>query len=255
MFGSDRTRTTATTHRDPVARGGVSFGPVITGVLVALGAMFLLSAIVAGVLASLGYLDDVTAGDALELGLGAGIALIVAQFLAYMWGGYTAGRMSRGAGAANGLLVPLFAILLVVVVGAIAAFLGAETQLNMPFSANRLPVENDLLVEWGPAVGIATLVAMFLGGLLGGIAGARWHTRLERKAWEEEREAYTTREHDEVAGDRNAVSRDTVGRDTAVGSDTSIRTEDGRPVSVGGDRPVEDRTVDLREQETQHRRV
>lgn len=253
MFGSDRTRTTATTHRDPVARGGVSFGPIITGVLVALGAMFLLSAIVAGVLASLGYLDDVTAGDALELGLGAGIALIVAQFLAYMWGGYTAGRMSRGAGAANGLLVPLFAILLVVVVGAIAALLGAETQLNMPFSANRLPVENDLLVEWGPAVGIATLVAMFLGGLLGGIAGARWHTRLERDAWEEER-TYTTRDRD-VTDDRSGVARDTAGHDTAAGRDTSIRTEDGRPVSVGGDRPVEDRTVDLREQETHHRRV
>lgn len=253
MFGSSRTRTTDTLQREPVARGGVSFGPIITGVLVALGGMFLLSAIVAGVLASLGYLDDVTTGEAVELGLGAGIALIVAQFLAYMWGGYTAGRMSRGAGAANGLLVPLTAILLAILVGAIAAFMGAETQLNLPFTANRLPIENDLLVEWGPAVGIATLVAMFLGGLIGGIAGARWHTKLERTAWEEHHD--TEVEHDRTEHTHAAT--------TTPGESTSIRTEDGRPVAVGGERPVEDRTVpphpketiDLREQETHRRGV
>lgn len=253
MFGSSRTRTTDTLQREPVARGGVSFGPIITGVLVALGGMFLLSAIVAGVLASLGYLDDVTTGEAVELGLGAGIALIVAQFLAYMWGGYTAGRMSRGAGAANGLLVPLTAILLAILVGAIAAFMGAETQLNLPFTANRLPIENDLLVEWGPAVGIATLVAMFLGGLIGGIAGARWHTKLERTVWEEHHD--TVVEHDR--------SEHTHAPTTTPGESTSIHTEDGRPVAVGGERPVEDRTVpphpkeaiDLREQETHRRGV
>ncbi|MFP5298493.1 MAG: hypothetical protein ACLGHL_05865 [Actinomycetota bacterium] len=248
MFGS-RNRVVTTTDA-PVARGGVSGGPVITGVLVALGAMFLLSAIVAGVLSSLGYLDDVVDGATVELGIGAGIALIVAQFLAYMWGGYTAGRMSRGAGAANGLLVPLMAIVIALLVGAVAAFLGAETQMNLPFTTSRLPIENDLLVEWGPAVGIASLVAMFLGGLIGGIAGARWHTKLERAALEEEREA-------RIEHDRSAAPGA-----TDHGADTAIRTEDGRPVSVGGDRPVEDRTVtsrgdtvDLRNHESTQRRV
>lgn len=250
MFGSRRTVTETTTDA-PVARGGVSGGPIVTGVLVALGAMFLLSAIVAGVLSSLGYLDDIAAGETIELGIGAGIALIVAQFLAYLWGGYTAGRMSRGAGAANGLLVPLMAIVIALLVGAVAAFLGAETQLNLPFTASRLPIENDLLVEWGPTVGIASLVAMFLGGLLGGVMGARWHTKLERTTWEEARER-------RIEEDRTS-STDTAG----PGHDTAIRTEDGRPVTVGGDRPVADRTVtsqgetvDLRaEQPTERRRV
>jgi len=171
----------------PQARGGVAFGPILTGVVVAFGAMFLLSAIVAGVLASLGLLDtDVTAGDVIEVGIGAGIALVIAQFLSYLWGGYTAGRMARGAGVANGLLVPLVAILLAVLVGGIATALGADTNLNLPFSTNQLPTENGNLVDWGIWIGIASLVAMFLGGALGGGLGARWHTKLEHRVHDEE---------------------------------------------------------------------
>ncbi|MGI8407137.1 MAG: hypothetical protein ACR2L3_01310, partial [Actinomycetota bacterium] len=148
----------------------------------AFGAMFLLSAIVGGVLAGLGVTDQVTAGDTVDATIGAGIALVVAQFLAHLWGGYTAGRMSRGAGLANGLLVPLIAILLAVAVGAIATALGATANLNLPFTANRLPLENDFLVDWGVAIGVASLLAMFVGGAAGGLMGARWHTKLERRA-------------------------------------------------------------------------
>lgn len=177
--------TTGTSNRNPIARGGVSFGPVLTGVVVAFGAMFLLSAIVGGILAGLGVTDEVNSGDTVEATVGAGIALVIAQLLAYLWGGYTAGRMSRGAGLANGLLVPFISILVAVAVGAIATALGATANLNLPFTANRLPLENDFLVDWGVTIGIASLLAMFIGGAAGGLMGARWHTKLERRAGEE----------------------------------------------------------------------
>lgn len=198
MFGrEERTHSsTSTPDRAPTARGGVAFGPILTGVVVAIGAMFLLSAIVGGVIASLGVADAIDQGEVLEAGLAAGIALVVAQFLSYLWGGYTAGRMGRGAGFANGLFVPVIAILLALVVGAVATALGAEANLNLPFTTNRLPLDNDLLVDWGVAIGAASLVAMFLGGILGGLMGARWHTKLERRvAAEHQKEVEHTHIH------------------------------------------------------------
>lgn len=196
MFGRRDTRTinslppgAAVANRGAVveARGGVSGGAILTGVVVAFGSMFLLSALVGGVLTAIGINQaDITTGDAIDAGIGAGMALVVAQLLSYLWGGYTAGRMGRGAGFANGLLVPIVAILVAVLVGAVAAALGATANLNLPFTTSRLPLENDYLVNWGIGIGIASLVAMFLGGIIGGSLGSRWHTKLEREVYEEQ---------------------------------------------------------------------
>lgn len=186
MFGS---RSETSTYRGRTiidARGGISGGAILTGVVVAFGAMFLLSALVGGVLTAIGVTaQDVTTSEAVQAGIGAGIVLVIAQFLAYFWGGYTAGRMSRGAGVANGMLVPFIAIIVAVLVGAVVASLGATANLNLPFSTNRLPLENDFVVDWGLTISIAALAAMFLGGAIGGALGSRWHTKLERQRLDE----------------------------------------------------------------------
>ena len=154
-----------------------------------MGTMFLLLALLGGIFVSLDYLDvEVPTTEAIEVGIGAGIAFVIAQFLSYFWGGYTAGRMGRGAGFVNGLGVPIVSILLAVVVGGIVAALGADAALNLPFADNRLPIEDNYVVDWGVGIGIASLVAMFLGGIFGGIAGSHWHTKLERKVYETEQE-------------------------------------------------------------------
>jgi len=189
MFSRDRKRTVTTSSVavQPIqARGDVTGGSVFTGVVVAFGAMFLLSALIGGILVALGLLDsNVTPGDAVNAGIGAGVALVIAQFLAYLWGGYTAGRMGRGSGFANGLLVPVVAIIVGLAIGGVVTSLGVTVNLNLPLSVNRLPIESDYLVNWGIGIGIASLIAMFLGGIVGGIAGVRWHTRLEQDAYEE----------------------------------------------------------------------
>jgi hypothetical protein len=87
---------------------------------------------------------------------------------------------------ANGLLVPFVAILVAILVGAVVASLGATANLNLPWATNRLPLENDFLVDWSLAISIAALAAMFIGGALGGALGARWHTKLERRTLDEE---------------------------------------------------------------------
>jgi hypothetical protein len=176
----------ALVDRAPRARGGISPGGILTGVVVTFGALFLLSAIIGGVLAAAGAAaSDVTRDDVVNAGIAGGIAFLIAWFLASLWGGYTAGRMGRGAGLANGLLVPVVVILVGFVIVAVAAALGATAELNTPFSAARLPLEENYAVELGTGLSVGILVAMFLGGALGGMLGARWHTKLERRAIEE----------------------------------------------------------------------
>ena len=232
--------TTATTHTydrtttaEPRARGGVAFGPVLTGVVVAFGAMFLLSALIGGVLASLGLIDpEVTSGEAIEAGLGAGIALVIAQFLAYLWGGYTAGRMARGSGVVNGLLVPLSALIVGGIVVAVATGLGANANLNLPFTTNQLPLDQATLIDWGIGIGIASLIAMFLGGALGGGMGARWHTKLERTVGEEQAHRHEVDLRD----------RETTGTGAApAGAATAAGAGHTTPVSRGADVHNEDR--------------
>jgi len=191
MFGKKnddtRSREVVTKERAPLARGGVSFGAILTGVVVAFGALTLLLALAGGILAATDTIDDVTnvsGEDAVTAGAVAGVVLVIAWLFAYMWGGYTAGRMGRGAGFLNGLLVPIVAVLVLLAVGAIASALGAEAELNNPLDTVRLPVEESNLVDIGTGIGIAVLVAMFFGSIIGGMLGARWHTKLERRAAE-----------------------------------------------------------------------
>ena len=219
----------ATTYRGRTvvdARGGVSGGAVLTGVVVAFGAMFLMSALVGGAITAMGLTaDDVTTSQVIDAGLGAGILLVVAQFLAYMWGGYTAGRMSRGAGALNGALVPLIAIVIAVVVGAVVASLGATANLNLPWSTSRLPLENDFMVDWDLTISIGALVAMFLGGIVGGSLGARWHTKLEQRTLEEATPGMTDRNVD-LRDDRPAA-----GTSTTTGTTTTPPVADRPPTT------------------------
>jgi hypothetical protein len=60
--------------------------------------------------------------------------------------------------------------------------LGASANLNLPLTTARLPVDgSSSLVDWGIGLGVAALVAMFAGGVVGGSIGSRWHTKLERR--------------------------------------------------------------------------
>jgi hypothetical protein len=209
-------------------RGGVSLWAILTGVVVAFGAMFLLSALIGGVLTQAGIdANEVAEGVAADVGLGVGIAMIAAMFLAYLWGGYTAGRMGRGAGAVNGFLVPLVAIIIAVIVAAIVNALGATANLNVPFTESRLPFEEgSQLVEFGQGIGIGMLIAMFVGGILGGMGGSRWHTKLERKAVDE-------REAEVEAEERSRLDRERE-REREVSAKHERETSREEPPRTGG---------------------
>lgn len=206
MFGRNRSDSPVTTRDETTrhettrtvplaARGGVSLGAVLTGVVVAFGAMFVLTALIAGILVALGISEDLTPGQQADVGVATGIGFVAAQFLAYVWGGYAAGRMSRGAGAANGALVALLALVVGVAVGAIAAGIGATEDVRTPFNSSQLPADGEVL-QWGAGLAAAALGAMFLGGIAGGSLGSRWHTKLERRTvHEHEHEQHEHEQH------------------------------------------------------------
>src|SRR5690349_14508788 len=77
-------------------RGGLSLPAVFTGALVAMGAMVIFMAITAGGLAAAGIISKsgtATTPSLVRATVLTGVGLVVAQFLAYLWGGYAAGRM------------------------------------------------------------------------------------------------------------------------------------------------------------------
>ncbi|MDP9233032.1 MAG: TIGR04086 family membrane protein [Actinomycetota bacterium] len=245
MFGRDRT---VTGSQDVAfdARGGVSPGAIFTGVVVAFGATFILSAIVGGVLVALGINN--TPSTTVTVGVGAGIALVVAMFLAYLWGGYTAGRMARGAGLANGLLVPLAAIVVALIVGGIVTALGATANLNLPSLSHfnpGLPISDNQLngrvLDASLWIGLSGLIAMFLGGAIGGLLGARWHTKLERHTLEERTDDETVTDRETVTSGAVATTNvdetnrtvETAGADT----DTDRSSADGETVSAASTGP------------------
>ena len=240
MFGRDKTTRTGydTDERDrPIAaRGGVSLGTVLTGGLVAIGAFFLLSSIVGAVLSNTGVsAEELASGEAVDAGIGGGIALLVALFLSFLWGGYTAGRFGRGSGFLNGLLVPIGAIVLAAVVGLITWAFGASEGWEFPSPTQQLQIDGEYTsVEYGIGLAAITLGVIFLASVLGGLLGTRWHTKLERHAEVEhrerrieankaearevdvrEREAAAGREHDSAAARAREAAAAERARDTS----------------------------------------
>ncbi len=177
--------------------GGMSFGSGFFGWLTATGMAVLLITLVAAAGVALGIASNDTVdqvvqdsqtdnGTARTVGLVGGILLLVILFISYFCGGYVAGRMARFSGAKQGLAVWLWALITTAVIAAVAAIAGSQynvlAQLNLP----RIPVDEGSVTTAGIiAIGAAILVAL-IGALLGGIAGTRFHRRVDAVGFSDE---------------------------------------------------------------------
>ena len=180
----------APTVRETVAAqrarfGGVKWGAAFFGWLSANGLAVILVAMVSAAGVAIGLTNGVTttseaARQANTLGLAGGIALLVVLFLAYLAGGYVAGRMARFDGVRQGLATWLIGLLVVVVLAAAGAILGAKynvlQQLNLP----RIPVDEGAATTAAIVTLVAVLVVTLLGAVIGGKLGDRYHRRVDR---------------------------------------------------------------------------
>src|ERR671911_2787827 len=83
--------------------GRLSFNSVLAGVLVAYGAFAVLAALVGAVAVAIGVDAELASNDWTTFGMGSAVTATVVAFVAYLFGGYVAGRMARRAGLVNGL--------------------------------------------------------------------------------------------------------------------------------------------------------
>ncbi|MHA6625523.1 hypothetical protein ACU61A_08855 [Pseudonocardia sichuanensis] len=176
--------------------GGIRWGSAFFGWVTATGMAVLLTGLAAGIGAALGLataagdpaqaLDQATRDPAAARTLGvAGAAVVLAVLLvSYYCGGYVAGRMARFAGAKQGVAVWLWALLFAAIV-AIAALAGL--QFDLLATAGGLPLipfDGSSLTTGGLLVGVGALVASLVGAVLGGLAGMRFHRKVDRATTE-----------------------------------------------------------------------
>ncbi|TQN42224.1 hypothetical protein FHU33_1619 [Blastococcus colisei] len=178
------------TPRDAVAAqravfGGIKWGAAFFGWLSANGLAVLLVALLSAAGVALGLAQGVDTADEAAaqvetLGIGSGIAILVVLFLAYLAGGYVAGRMSRFDGARQGVAVWLIGLVVVLVLAAAGAILGAQynvlQQLNLP----RIPIDEGTATTAAMVTLVAILLVTLLGALLGGTLGERYHRTIDR---------------------------------------------------------------------------
>jgi hypothetical protein len=157
---TDGATVTRGAERDAVAAqharyGGVKWGAAFFGWLTANGFAVILVALLSAAGVALGLANNVDTADeaanqAQTIGIGGGIAVLVVLFLAYLAGGYVAGRMSRFDGTRQGFAVWLIGLIVVLVL----------------------------------AVAGAILVVTLVGAVLGGKLGDRYHRKIDRAGFE-----------------------------------------------------------------------
>ncbi|MGY1653908.1 hypothetical protein [Geodermatophilus sp. SYSU D01119] len=176
--------------RDAVAAqrdrfGGIKWGAAFFGWLSANGLAVLLVALVSAAGVGLGLAQGLDSVDeateqATGIGLGGAVAVVVVLFLAYLAGGYVAGRMARFDGPRQGLAVWLVGLLVVLLLAVAGAVLGAQYNVLQQLDLPRIPVDEGTATTAGLVTLGAILVATLVGALLGGALGTRYHRRVDR---------------------------------------------------------------------------
>ena len=181
-------------RRDVVARereehGGIKIGSAFFGWLTAVGMAVLLTSIAAAAGAVFGLASDASVdgvadaarGEADTVGIIGAVVLAVIVFLAYYCGGYVAGRMARFDGLKQGVAVWLWAIFVAIVVGVLGAVAGSEFNILSELNGfPRLPVGEGTLTTAGIVTLVAVLVISLVAAILGGLAGMRFHRKVDR---------------------------------------------------------------------------
>jgi hypothetical protein len=217
--------------------GKLSFISVLAGVLVAYGAFAVLAALAAAAAAVIGLNTDLSANNWAELGIGSAIAAAVVLLLAYLSGGYVAGRMARRAGLLHGVGVFVLALVLVALIAVIAATQTDTSVIRGNLRSLGIPTTGAEWGEVGTLAGIGSLAAMLVGAVLGGLLGERWHTKLTRRAaspkYGPDRDQPTTDDRGAAAPTREADDRDPVDGDRAERG----RSDGGGATRIDQDRP------------------
>nr|WP_296064289.1 hypothetical protein [uncultured Actinoplanes sp.] len=171
--------------REKERYGGIKWGSAFFGWLTATGTAAILTALLLAAGATVGISTGAKTADvrnnATTVGVAGGIALLAVILVAYFCGGYVAGRMARFSGLKQGVAVWIWAVVIAVAVAVAGAVLGDKYDLlDRVGGFPRLPIGGDN-VTTGSIVAVAiALIAALAGAILGGLAGMRFHRKVDR---------------------------------------------------------------------------
>jgi MFS family permease len=164
--------------------GGFNLGAAFFGWLVAIGVTILLTAIVSGVLAAIGSQYSVSQKEATAsadtAGIVTAIIVLVVLLIGYYAGGYVAGRMSRYDGGRQGAGVWVIGLLITIAVAILGAVAGSEYDLLREVNLPSLPISADEATVGAIITLVAVLLGTLLAAVLGGKAGQRYHSKIDR---------------------------------------------------------------------------
>lgn len=181
----------APTRESVVARekeqfGGVQIGVAFFGWLAATGMAVLLTALVAAAGTAVGLATNTDVNEAVNsgnqtVGLVGIIVLLVILLVAYYCGGYVAGRMARFNGARQGFMVWVWAIAAAIVVALLGLVAGQKFNILANLNSfPRIPVNEGQLTDTSIIAAVVVAVVPLVGAVLGGLAGMRFHRKVDR---------------------------------------------------------------------------
>ncbi len=162
--------------------GGLDVPASLTGMLVAFAMLLILAGLASAAFGAIAFQTGTT-GNQTELSVGALITAGVVLFVAFLIGGWAAGRMSRYSGAINGFMVAVWFLLLLAVLAALGAIAGDAYNLfdNLQVAKANLPnwFSADTVTTGAIVSAIAFAVVMFLGSIIGGLWGQHFHSKAD----------------------------------------------------------------------------
>jgi uncharacterized membrane protein len=158
--------------------GGIDIPASIVGMLTALSTTLILAGLAGAAVGAVGYQTGLeeSAEDLSTWSMIGGVAIL---FVAYVVGGWAAGRMARYDGARNGFATGVWTLIFAGILAALGAWVDSEYDV---FRNVELPqwFSTDAFTTAAIISGVAAIVAMFVGGVLGGIWGEYYHRRADR---------------------------------------------------------------------------
>ena len=171
------------TERQKEQFGGIKFGSAFFGWLAATGLVVLLTALAAAIGAAITGGVEEAVDQTVSTPFGSvvvyAIVVLVILFIAYYCGGYVAGRMARFNGAKQGLAVWIWAIVIAIVAAVLGFILGNNILADLN-TFPRIPTTAEELSTAGIITAILAAVVSLGGAILGGMAGMRFHRRVDR---------------------------------------------------------------------------
>lgn len=175
----ERTDPYAGIHAAHERFGGIDIPASLVGMLTALSTTLILAGLVGAAFGVVGYQTGLDRRDAQDLSTWSLLGGAGVLFVAYLIGGWAAGRMARYDGARNGFATGIWTLVFAGILAALGAWAGNEYDV---FRNVDLPqwFTTDALTTAAIVSAVVAVVAMFLGGVLGGAWGERYHRRADR---------------------------------------------------------------------------